>query len=91
MAHRATVVMVYVRESARGTGVAAALLDAIVACAASEGIRQLELAVSIENPAAKRFYERHGFAAFGTIPGGFLHQGREIDEVLMARRIAPAS
>jgi RimJ/RimL family protein N-acetyltransferase len=87
MAHRATIVMVYVRADHRGRGVAKDLLHALTDHARTMGIRQLELAVSVENPAAIRFYEREGFAAVGCIPGGFLHDGREIDEIMMARRI----
>jgi RimJ/RimL family protein N-acetyltransferase len=87
MAHRATIIMVYVRRDHRGRGLAAALLEALTNHAREIGIRQLELAVSCENPAAIRFYEREGFAAIGRIPGGFLHEGREIDELMMARRI----
>jgi hypothetical protein len=30
-----------------------------------------------------------GFAEVGRIPAGFLHEGREIDELMMARRIVP--
>lgn len=89
MAHRATIVMVYVRQELRGSGVASRLLDALVAHASEQGIRQLELAVSVEEPAAMRFYRNHGFMELGTIPGGLLYEGREIDEVLMARRITP--
>jgi GNAT superfamily N-acetyltransferase len=87
MAHRATIVMVYVRRDLRGAGVAPRLLGALVDYASEHGIRQLELAVSMEEPAARRFYRKHGFAELCTIPGGFLHEGREIDEVLMARRV----
>jgi RimJ/RimL family protein N-acetyltransferase len=47
----------------------------------------LELAVSAENPAAIRFYLREGFSEVGRIPGGFLHDGREIDDVMMVRRL----
>jgi GNAT superfamily N-acetyltransferase len=88
MAHRATIVMVYIRASERGTGLAAALLEELVGHARDAGIRQLELAVSVENAAASRFYEREGFVEIGRIPAGFLHEGREIDEVVMVRRIA---
>lgn len=87
MAHRATIVMVYLRRSARGTGLATQLLAAATEHARAGGIRQLELAVSVENPAALRFYEKAGFRQIGRIPGGFLHDGREIDEIMMARRI----
>ena len=87
MAHRATIVMVYVRKSRRRAGVATALLKSLTDCARDRGIRQLELAVSVENPAAIRFYRSEGFIEIGRIPGGFLHDGMEIDEVMMARRI----
>ena len=87
MAHRATVIMVYVRKDRRGAGHARALLDAVADYARQAGIRLLELAVSAENPAAIRFYQREGFAQAGRIPGGTIHEGREIDEILMTRRI----
>lgn len=87
MAHRASLVMVYVREDARGTGVASRLLDGMVRHARSIGIRQLELAVSAENIAAIRFYLREGFSEIGTIPAGYRIEGQELDEVLMVRRI----
>ncbi len=93
MAHRATLIMVYVRRDQRGRGHAKALLDALVDHARGSGIAQLELAASAENPAAIRFYQREGFAEVGRIPDGIRHEGREIDEILMARRIdgEPAS
>lgn len=87
MAHRATVIMVYVRKERRGGEHAKALLGALAAHARKAGVRQLELAVSAENPAAIRFYQREGFAQAGRIPGGTIHEGREIDEILMTRRI----
>ncbi|OBZ94311.1 acetyltransferase [Pararhizobium polonicum] len=87
MAHRATVIMVYVRKDRRGAGHAKALLDALTDHARAAGIRQLELAVSAENPAAIRFYKREGFEQAGRIAGGTIHEGREIDEILMTRRI----
>lgn len=86
MAHRATIIMVYVRRTLRGAGIAARLLEATTDHARKIGVRQLELAVTAENPAAYRFYEREGFVEIGRVPGGFLHDGREIDEILMARR-----
>lgn len=89
MAHRATLVAVYVRKSHRGTGLSRKLLDKVIAHAREHSIRQLELAASTENPAAIRFYLREGFREIGRIPAGFLHEGREIDEILMVRRIAP--
>ena len=87
MAHRATIIMVYVREAERGSGIATDLLKFLAAEARLAGIRQLELAVSVENPSAIRFYQREGFAETGRIPGGIVHDGRDIDEILMTRRI----
>lgn len=85
--HRAMIVMVYVRASERGNGTAKALLDALTGHARGAGVLQLELTVSAENPAAQRFYAREGFAAIGRLPAGLIHEGREIDEVMMAKRI----
>jgi L-amino acid N-acyltransferase YncA len=87
MAHRGTLVMAYVRADQRGGGVASALLDALGREALTQGIVQLELAVSAENEAAIRFYRRRGFAECGRVPGGFRIGGREIDEILMMRRL----
>ncbi|MBB3918365.1 GNAT family N-acetyltransferase [Rhizobium fabae] len=87
MAHRATIVMVYVRSNLRGTGLAGRLLEAVSDHARAAGIVQLELFVSAENAAAIRFYQRQGFAEIGRIPGGVLEEGREIDDVMMARRV----
>ncbi|MEM9629830.1 MAG: GNAT family N-acetyltransferase [Pseudomonadota bacterium] len=88
MAHRATLVMVYVRKTLRGSGLARNLLEVAADCARDLGILQLELAVSAENPAAIRFYKRQGFSEVGRIPGGFRHEGREIDDVVMVHRLA---
>jgi ribosomal protein S18 acetylase RimI-like enzyme len=87
MAHRANLVMVYVRESERGTGAAKAMLDAALDHAKRSGIRQVELAANAENKAALGFYRREGFREIGTIPAGFIHEGEEVDEVLMVRRL----
>lgn len=87
MRHRASVVMVYVQKSLRGTTTASGLLKALCAEAWAEGIRQLELNVSSENPAAIRFYEREGFFQIGRIPAGFIEDGREVDDLIMARRL----
>ena len=87
MAHRATIIMVYVRKNLRGTGLARNLLGTVADYARDIGILQLELAVSAENQAAIRFYLREGFSEVGRIPAGFLHDGREIDDVMMVRRL----
>jgi ribosomal protein S18 acetylase RimI-like enzyme len=87
MAHRATIIMVYVRSENRGTGLGRDLLDHVVEYARQQGIRQLELTASAENPAAIGFYRNAGFFQAGLIPGGVLEGEREIDDVIMVRRI----
>ncbi len=87
MAHRGNLVMVYVRSDERGSSLARALLAAVIGSARDLGLRQLELAVTVENAPARAFYRREGFAEVGLVPAGFLHEGREIDEILMMRRI----
>lgn len=87
IAHRATLVSVYVRKSERGSGVAAGLLATVSDYARSLGILQLELAVNLENAVAVQFYRRHGFVEVGRIPGGVLDGGREIDDIIMVWRL----
>ena len=87
MAHRATIIMVFLRADCRGAGLAGALLEHLTEYARTQGVRQLELAVTAENLQAFRFYQRQGFDEIGRVPGGFLHEGREIDDIMMARRI----
>lgn len=87
MAHRATIIMVYVRNEHRGAGIASRLLNGLTRHAGKMGIRQLELAVTGDNIPALRFYKREGFAEVGCFPGGYLHDEREIDEILMTRRV----
>lgn len=82
-AHRGKVVMVYVRASHRGRGVADALFAALEAEARTLGLRQLELLVVAENARAIAFYRRRGFAAVGRLPAAFVNDGAAVDEVMM--------
>jgi len=85
--HRSTLIFVYLRAAARGRGLSKALHAAIVESARKAGLRQIELQVTAENTQAIEFYDRLGYQKVGRIPGGFLHDGREIDEIVMALRI----
>lgn len=87
-AHRASITMVYIRKDFRGRGLAKSLLDKVAKFAWDIGVTQLELTVSAENPVAMSFYRREGFVEIGRIPAGFIHEEREIDDVLMVRRLA---
>ncbi|WP_225972712.1 GNAT family N-acetyltransferase [Paracoccus jeotgali] len=53
--HRATIMMVYLRESERGSGLANDLLQAVMGFAKEGGVRQLELNVNHTNARAIRF------------------------------------
>lgn len=87
MAHRASLIMVYVRDTERGSGAATALLASADHYAGENGISQLELSASAQNPTALRFYQREGFVEIGRIPAGFRHAGKDIDDVLMMRPV----
>jgi putative acetyltransferase len=64
----AEVKRMYVREAARGRGVAPALLAQIERAARDAGLTLLRLETGTRQIAARRFYQREGFrvcAAFG--------------------------
>lgn len=84
--HRATIIMVYLRESERGVGLADELLQAVMDFAKEGGVRQLELNVNHTNARAIRFYERHGFERVGKIPAALIDKGQEVDELIMIHR-----
>lgn len=53
----------------QGTGVAGAMMQAVLAALYREGVRRLEVAVDSGNPCALRFLARLGFASEGTLRG----------------------
>jgi GNAT superfamily N-acetyltransferase len=55
----------FVRPSARGHGVAAALMDAVVAECGSRGVRALHVDVGPDNAVAQRVYARSGLVDSG--------------------------
>ena len=77
----------YVREAARGTGLADQLIEAILAHA-SHSVEQILLAVEAENVRAIKLYERHGFRTIGRIPRAILVDGRYYDELQMFRAVS---
>lgn len=85
--HRALLVMVYLRAAHRGKARAEALLGAVIEHARLGGVRQIELEVSAENPAALRFYARMGFEKIGTIPGAARRSECFVDDHVLMRRI----
>lgn len=73
-----------------GTGVADLLMQTIERRARSEGLLRLDLTVLANNPRARRFYERHGFACEGAKAGSVRIGDRLLDEILMAKPLTAA-
>ncbi|MEL7300406.1 MAG: GNAT family N-acetyltransferase [Pseudomonadota bacterium] len=71
-AHRAEIGAFYVCLAHQGRGAADALLQAMATSARARGIWQLELFVAEDNPRARAFYARHGFAELGRLPNAAL-------------------
>lgn len=82
--HTARVGSMYVREIARGTGMAGELLEAVLREAAKH-VEQATLGVEASNTRAIRFYERHGFRVVGRFPRSLLIDGIYYDELEMYR------
>ncbi|MCC7272248.1 MAG: GNAT family N-acetyltransferase [Alphaproteobacteria bacterium] len=82
--HKGMLWGVYVRPAWRGRGLAAALVDRVLAHAAGR-VELVQLSVVVGNKSARRLYESRGFTAYGTethslkLPDGY------VDELLMVR------
>ncbi|MDB5243882.1 MAG: hypothetical protein JWP57_4508 [Spirosoma sp.] len=85
---RAELISMWVSPAARGRGVAAALITAVARWAASAGASTLALSVMPDNVAARRAYERNGFAVSDE-PGDLLPDGRR--ELVMLRDLTSSS
>jgi len=85
--HTARVGSMYVRESARGSGMAGALLEAVLTEAA-KGHEQVVLGVEAGNIRAMKLYERHGFRITGRFPRSLLVDGAYYDELEMYRTLS---
>jgi len=89
LAHTGDIGAMYVRASAQGTGLADALMSALLDHA-SRVVEQVQLTVNAENARAIKFYKRHGFREIGIIPRS-LHVGdRYYDDMLMFRSVSTA-
>jgi RimJ/RimL family protein N-acetyltransferase len=85
--HTARVGSMYVRDSARGSGMAGTLLEAVLAEAA-KSCEQATLSVEASNARAIRLYERHGFRLIGRFPRALLIGGSYYDELEMYRMLS---
>jgi ribosomal protein S18 acetylase RimI-like enzyme len=82
--HKGTLWGMYVRPRARGGGIAAMLVEAVVEHARAR-VEQIQLTVISENLAARRLYERFGFDEYGLEKRAAKYRGRYHDDVLMAK------
>ncbi len=72
-----------------GRGVGRALVDAAVARARDSGGRKVTLRVLGPNARARELYRRCGFVEEGVLCAEFVIDGVAVDDVLMARHLAP--
>ena len=75
---RAYLIAMWVHPGARGSGVADALVRAVLAWAGGEGFARVVLDVRAGNEPARRLYERHGFRTTGHATPG-RHGGIELE------------
>ena len=69
----------FVKEDARGTGLAEAMVGAVLDHAQGK-VEQILLSVIEENERARRFYEKMGFEPFGLERRALKIDGRYYDE-----------
>ena len=81
---------VYVAPAARGRGVGAALLRALIGSTEAAGIWTIQSGIFPENTASLRLHERAGFRVVGVRARLGRHRGRWRDVVLLERRSARA-
>ncbi len=85
--HKAVLWGMYLRQEARGTGLADAIVQALLARARSEGFHQVLLTVAAENVAALRLYRRWGFESYGVEPRAVRNGSDYFDEALMVHHL----
>jgi len=79
---------VYVAPAARGRGVGAALLGALIGSTEAAGIWTIQSGIFPENTASLRLHQRAGFRIVGTRERLGRHHGRWRDVVQLERRSA---
>jgi phosphinothricin acetyltransferase len=77
---------IYVDEGARGRGVGAELLGALIEAAEEAGLWTLQTAIFPENERSLALHERFGFRVIGVRERIASHHGRWRDVVLLERR-----
>jgi len=75
---------IYVLRGHLGTGIAAGLTEWAINEAKRHGFEELYLTVFIDNPRARRFYDRYGFEAVGRYD---FMVGNQADEDIIMRKV----
>jgi RimJ/RimL family protein N-acetyltransferase len=76
----------FVRPQARGAGVGAMLVEAVIEHARTQ-VELIALTVISDNPVARRLYERFGFEQYGLERRAAKYRGRYHDDILMAKML----
>jgi ribosomal protein S18 acetylase RimI-like enzyme len=84
VSHKAAFWGMYVRKTARGSGLGQRLIEAIVDHATGR-VELLQLGVATGNEAAIRLYQKTGFSEYGREMKALKEGGRYFDEILMVR------
>jgi len=87
IAHIGHLGAMYVRASARGSGLADALMKNFLDYSVGK-VEQVELTVEANNAVAVRLYERHGFRTVGRMPRSIQVDGVYYDELQMYRLVS---
>jgi len=90
-ADEAEILAIGVLSGLRRRGLGRDLLAAATARLAAEGVRRLLLEVAEDNIAARRLYQRAGFAPVGRRPGYYRERGVATAALILAREIGGAS
>jgi RimJ/RimL family protein N-acetyltransferase len=90
--HKAHLIGMFVKESARGLGAGRALVDAALAAAAARpGVQVVTLTVTDGNEPAIKLYKACGFMSFGVEPMAIATPGGFKSKMHMWLQISPAS
>jgi len=85
--HRIEMVQVVVDEKYRNKGIAKQMMREIAEHFSSRGIEIIQISVESSNEVAIKAYEKIGFTRFGVLKNGLKHEGRHVDEIMMAAPI----
>jgi ribosomal protein S18 acetylase RimI-like enzyme len=88
--HKGSLVGMYVRPAARGTGLALALVQAVLSHARTV-VEEVQLTVAPHNEAAQRLYRSVGFVEYAREPRSLKIDGKYHESVLMTLPFQPVA